>query len=1322
MDNQNNIQMNFILAGAKEAAQEIQRLRDELDKLKQNKVGSNGIADQLQKDLSSANKVVAAEVEKINKQLEIEVNPTKLVQGYKQAIATATTEAEKFHRLFKDTGNVDYQQKSIQAAAQVRQLTDEYNKFNRTLGLTPGLLSNIGTEFKRHLGFALTGLGVGAAIGGIYGALNDITKLDEAFNQLRTVIPQTEENQVTFNQAIEDSFHLAQKYGTAIKDVTDSLRLMGRGYHDLSQTEKLSEIALKLGVADNFNPELATRTIEGVVGAYGKQANSVAFATHVMDAMTKVSHTAQVSAQDLAESLLRSAAAAHTVGISFDELNAMTAVIARNTGLGGATIGQGIKSIVNSIHSSKAIESLEEMGVQVYKIGNDGEKEFRKISDVLLDVAIKAKSTDQNFEALFRNLAGGKFQVTKLSAMLDPNEYLRVLGNSINSSGFTDKQLEIQMDTIKRKTETLKASFEEMLVTGGNESGFKNELKNILDVLNQVLKGLNNINPVVWDTVGGITKFAVAFVALRTAVNFANSSYDLLKGSIIRTTAAQEALNVATTANPWGALAKLIVLAGTALATYAYFAGEAATAQEKASQIADTAIRAKASEIEMTKQQTAYMETLGNSYVSLQAALQQVGDNEEKAAEIKRTMGTVSEQLANIVGKEAADRILASDDVIGAITQEQAVHNEKTIKMQQELDNLRETQTKLANDTIAMVNERISAINQEAIAFDKAANSIGEALGRMDEMMFKHLRNKANYLNGLADGGIKDEWKLAGIEVPEGQDISAVTDQIKKEADEATKQADEIKANALNYWSEKGRVALGTLYTPGSYSTTPVSTGEISNDGSKGKSKGSSKSNGSSYAPDSSQQIEKLWANHQVSFMLSDAKIKADDYSAALEKLNTQQELFGFTAENSAQKIQLMKDRMQQLTNENTSMQTLADSYEQQANNMIASSQAAVDALNQQKTSWSSLSTQEKKDFAEAYGDYVKDQKLLVRLLDLSEKLKTEIANNKRQISGLGNDVTKEEFKTPEQLYDNNMKDISYDESHAIAGLGYKANDTDKLPIQLEAAVKRLTLAQNELNRVKEKYGDGSEQYKKQQQAADSLTTEVEKLGNTLHDKVTEGLYSITSQFIIQGNSWKNIWKNLWQGLADDALKALLKIKNDSPSLLTQVFSLFGGGGTVKKSHTGENITSVAPKMHDGGNVSIGTNQLKDDEVLRTLQVGERVLSKDANQSFTGMMAGFKELSKPTEYVPHFKNPELAKQVINVQRGKDEEMIAELKQSNTIMSAMLSHLMSGQGNSGNTTVVPIVTKVSANDVLEVIQQNPSQFQSIMNQQQSRGWR
>ncbi|MDF2788012.1 MAG: putative phage tail tape measure protein, partial [Neobacillus sp.] len=1168
-----------------------------------------GISTQLQQEMSQAAAVMNQKGQEINQTLNgigtQQTGITKFVDSYQRAISTMSAEAEKYHRLFATTGNVEYQNKSIQSVAAVKQLTSEYENFGRVLKNTNGSFNVLGTSFSKHLGWIATGVGVGSAISGVISAVQDLAKLETEFNQLKTVIPQVEENQTTYNQAIKDSFALAERYGTKIKDVTDSLRLMGRGYHDLSQSEKLAGIALKLGVADNFSPEVATKSIEAVVGAYGKQGEAVTFATHVMDSMTKVSHTSQISANDLAESLLRSAAAAKVVGVSYDELNAMTAVIARNTGLSGQTIGDGLKSMLNSIHSDKAIKDLQSMGIEVYKIGSDGEREFRKISDVLLDVSLKSKETDQNFEKLFRNLAGGKFQVTKMAALLgDPNEYLKALGNSINSSGFTDKQLAIQMDTIQRKAQTLKASFEELLTTGGGNSGFKDSLKSIIDTLNQILKGLNNMSPAVWEGIGAVTKFAAGFAILRTAVSFATTSYAMLRGSIVTTTVAQEALNVAAVANPWGALARLVVLAGTALATYAFYTGQAATAQEKASQQSETAIQAKSSEIEMTKQQTDYMGTLGNTYVSLQSALAQVGDDEEKATEIKKTMGTVTEQLTQIVGKEAAERILASDDIKGAITQEQQVHEEKTTQMQGELDQLRITQTKLANDTIAMCNERIGAINNEAEAFDKAADAIGEALGRIDSIMFKHLRNKANYLNNLAQGDIRNEWKVAGIPVPEDQDISQVTNQIQSEADEANAKADEIKNNALNYYAEKGRKALGTIYTPGTYNTTPLTTGTVPEDTpKKGKKSGKGKGGTERSAPDHTDDIEKLWANHQVNFMFSDAKIKATEYSTALEKLNTQQELFGVTSETSAAKVQLMSDRIKQLNNDSTAMETMGSQYEQQANDMITSSQEAINALNEQKTSWADLSKQEQKDFVHAYGNYFQDEKMLVRLLDLADKLKVKVAENKKEASSIGGNIVKEQKIAPEQLYSRNMQNYSYDEKHAIAQLGYDPDEHKKKAIELAYAVQELTEAEKRLQEIENTPNHTVEDLKKQQAAVDELKNKVQELNDT-NRKLKEQELQFFDDILLEGTSFKDEMKKLWKELAKDALSLLITGKHSA-----------NGGGLLGRLLSGGSSSTSA-------NASPSNNTTKNKTT--ELTVSEQKASTDA---FGGILSAFEALN-----------------------------------------------------------------------------------------------
>ena len=68
---------------------------------------------------------------------------------------------------------------------------------------------------------------------------------------------------------------------------------------------------------------------------------------------------------------------------------------------------------MGSIHSAKAIKDIEDMGVAVYKFGEDGKKEFREVGQVLVDLMIKTPDTDKNLESLLKNMAGGRFQWNK---------------------------------------------------------------------------------------------------------------------------------------------------------------------------------------------------------------------------------------------------------------------------------------------------------------------------------------------------------------------------------------------------------------------------------------------------------------------------------------------------------------------------------------------------------------------------------------------------------------------------------------------------------------------------------------------------------------------------------------------------------------------------------------------------------------------------------------------------------------------------------------------------------------------------------------------
>jgi hypothetical protein len=209
---------------------------------------------------------------------------------------------------------------------------------------------------------------------------------------------------------------------------------------------------------------------------------------------------------------------------------------------------------------------------------------------------------------------------------------------------------------------------------------------------------------------------------------------------------------------------------------------------------------------------------------------------------------------------------------------------------------------------------------------------------------------------------------------------------------------------------------------------------------------------------------------------------------------------------------------------------------------------------------------------------------------------------------------------------------------------------------------------------------------------------------------------------VTQGETFKAVWDNLWSDLAKEAIYRLFQVQTQT-SLLGQVIGIGGKGKSSSSAnslssivsggssllttpvssitsgwmaHNGENITSFAPKMHSGGMV---TPDLQSDEVVRTLQVGERVLSKDANEQFGRYVSAVNNGG----YTTYLKNPELAKQAstTNVQVQQSQEHLAKLDRQNELMvvqNQMLFEMLQKNGNGNNGGVMqPVVMKVDMSE-------------------------
>lgn len=259
-----------------------------------------------------------------------------------------------------------------------------------------------------------------------------IKEFEENMANLRTVMPSLGEplsidpiealknnrsidkemQKATYEDQQRQMISIGTKYGVSNSDIIESARLWGRMYKERETVNLLTTQSAKLAVADNFSMEESTKAVEAAMFQFGMQAHStaeaLAYSNRIIDVYTKLSHNAGVTAQDLAAAVERSGSVAHQAGMSFEFLNALIAQATRSTALSGSAIGTMLKTFIASIRSDKAVEELDKIGIKVKEVGEDGVERFRDIQQVILDIAIQSKYTNNDIQKTLLAISGGR--------------------------------------------------------------------------------------------------------------------------------------------------------------------------------------------------------------------------------------------------------------------------------------------------------------------------------------------------------------------------------------------------------------------------------------------------------------------------------------------------------------------------------------------------------------------------------------------------------------------------------------------------------------------------------------------------------------------------------------------------------------------------------------------------------------------------------------------------------------------------------------------------------------------------------------------------
>ncbi len=1126
--------------------------------------------------------------------------------------------------LVRDVNNVIGANNKLNAALTdgatgTRRLAQEHGNLGNVLNSNNKLFEMM----RSHLTWFMTGGALVAAFALPMETITKLKELEQAMAGVKQVIPEIEHNQAAANQQLIDFASIAGKYGEASLEVIEAGRSWGRMYKEVDAVNILVSQSAKMATADNFPLAESVKGVESAMAQFGMRSEKVNDITNnsnrILDVYTKVAHTGAASANDLTQATERAGTSAHQAGASFEFFNALVATGVRNTARSGAEIGQSLKSLFVSINSDKAIKEMDKLGVATYNYKEDGTKSFRSVQDRILDLSLAIQTTEKDTSKLELALSGGKFQVSKVTAILsDYHEIIRMWKNAVDSSGFTNEQVAIQLDTIARKMATTKTLFDS-LVGGAANAGLATYIKEQIQSFNNFLTGLTSISSNMYQAAGNTAKWTIELYAL---YRLTTSLYTAIK-SIAAATAAKTVITTAETvatevntgakiaataattnlaraqaigAAVMGNIVPLLILAGGAMYTYSESMGEANNAVQKQADAEANRIETLNRKVESIKQEKEFILSVSDAYDKQAEALKKVDETSEKGQKIKKDLAYLESVITDELYKNNDANTQNSENVVenGKINRDVIDRNLKA----KELHSAELARALLQDGE----NLRADAKNNKEWANAKITNMENEIkmLGVLERAYLSYLNFMAGVYNKIADyqeQDVNDPDVYAGVSVEKTSEQKAAklaaAQEYRNKANQYTQQrtstySDYVGASQALRNANDQELLSAKIRSDFVAKNTDGMGGIVENKAGK---KEKTVPGANMKEPD--DKVEKQFRDnlkHGVNGRFDEDKISADKYAMALDLINTKESIMGVSNDIVSQRQELTKKRVSELLGTSMEYMDMAGDFESQAQDIIDKNAELKADLDERKTSWKDMTKEQKESFKEQHKDFLEANKDILALDDAASRLKVKSAELSKQASQAATEELKKQLADQKALYDKAIQDNNLNKENDLLSLGNDYTKEQADVLELMNAVNNLHLAKARLKEIENTLGKDSVAYKQQLVTIGQLTNQVDTLGDKTR-VIRQNMATMFDGMMRHTTTFKDFWKNAWMDMATEAINNIWKVNNagSQSSFLGGIFSnLFGSKKNPATSTTTASAMPPIPKREMGGPVKAG--------------------------------------------------------------------------------------------------------------------------------------
>lgn len=373
-----------------------------------------------------------------------------------------------------------YQMNQIQG--KVRQISAEAERATRTqLGFVDSFKQAM-TKFPVWMGASTLFFG---AIQGGKELMSVITEIDSKMITLSKVMGDDAALANAFVKANEAASNYGQTLGNVLGVYAEFARQGFKG-DELTQFGNAGLIAANVGEID---AKQASEYLTSMSAQWETGAND---AMRQVDSLNEISNKYATTVEKVAQGQTKAGSTAKSMGMTFDETNAVIGALTAKTKQSGDEIGNFMKAILPKLYNGKGKATLEGLGIDL-KDENGG---LKSAISLLEEASQKVKTLDKDQKAAVIQGLGGVYHYQRMQVLLDDlgktnSLYKEIKETSESSAGSALQENAKYMESIEAKVNKAKTAFQQFSLAVG-EAFVKSGMLDAIRMATQLLTGLTH--------------------------------------------------------------------------------------------------------------------------------------------------------------------------------------------------------------------------------------------------------------------------------------------------------------------------------------------------------------------------------------------------------------------------------------------------------------------------------------------------------------------------------------------------------------------------------------------------------------------------------------------------------------------------------------------------------------------------------------------------------------------------------------------------------------------------------------------------------------